>query len=80
VGGIPALLGADRGILIEPGSAEEVAHGIRRTLGDPDAARQRAGRLKRHVDEYYDADRNARALIELYREVAAPLEGQTVQV
>lgn len=72
VGGIPELLDGGRGILIEPGSAEEIAHGIRRTIEDPIAARQRAARLKRYVSEHYDVDRSARVLIELYREAAAP--------
>ena len=69
VGGIPELLGEDRGLLIEPKKPDEIVRGIRDVLANPDQARQRADRLLRHVQEHYDADKNAQTLVETYRRV-----------
>jgi teichuronic acid biosynthesis glycosyltransferase TuaC len=68
VGGIPHLLGSDRGLLFEPKSPGAAASAIRAMLEDAPAARARAERLREIVRKDYDADVNARALLALYRE------------
>ena len=71
VGGIPEFLGQDRGLLIDPGSSTEIHDAIRATLGDRNGAMLRAERLRRHVQENYDADANAVRLTHLYRAVCS---------
>jgi teichuronic acid biosynthesis glycosyltransferase TuaC len=67
VGGIPEILGCDRGILIPPGSVDALVEAIRNVLADRKAAAERAACLRRHVEELYDADRNAARLLDIYR-------------
>jgi len=76
VGGISSLLGDDRGLLIEPGSADEVLRGVQAVLDQPELARRRAARLRRYVETHYDADRNADTLKAIYRDVVCKTSGK----
>jgi teichuronic acid biosynthesis glycosyltransferase TuaC len=69
VGGIPELLSGDRGLLIEPKKPDQIIQGIRKVFANPEHAHQRAECLRRHVQTEYDADDNARKLMEMYRRV-----------
>jgi teichuronic acid biosynthesis glycosyltransferase TuaC len=67
VGGIPELLGQDRGVLLPEVSASAIASALtdfreRRADATLDAAR-----LREHVREAYDVNTNARRLLEHYR-------------
>ena len=66
VGGIPQLLGSDRGLLFSPRSPSDISNAIAAVLDDPAAARERSSRLAAYVRDEYDVDRNARSLIGLY--------------
>jgi teichuronic acid biosynthesis glycosyltransferase TuaC len=70
VGGIPQLLGSDRGLLFPPRSPTAVAGAIAAVLDDPAGARARAARLLAFVREEYDVDHNARSLVGLYEELS----------
>ncbi len=70
VGGIPDLLGDDRGRIMAEVSAGSVEAALRAfQAGRPDAAAA-AERLRRHVLEEYDVDRNAARLLAIYRSAA----------
>jgi teichuronic acid biosynthesis glycosyltransferase TuaC len=70
VGGIPELIGSDRGVLltdIAPATLEAALHQFE---GDRVGAAHAAERLYRFVHERYDVDRNAESLVAIYRDVA----------
>jgi len=69
VGGVPELIGQDRGILIPPRSAPALTDAIERVLADPVAAAARAASLRAHVRDAYDADRNAERLLGSYQDL-----------
>jgi teichuronic acid biosynthesis glycosyltransferase TuaC len=71
VGGIPELLGDDRGTILSDSSAQGVAIALRGFLADRDEAEAAARRLHQHVVEGYDVDANAAALLECYLRVTA---------
>jgi teichuronic acid biosynthesis glycosyltransferase TuaC len=71
VGGIPELLGADRGLVLPDTSPATIAAAVRAVGEDPDGARQRAERLRGHVEREYDARVNAGRLADLYAGVVA---------
>lgn len=71
VGGIPELLGPDRGWLVPPRDVAALAAALRSALHDTAAAGARAARLRDHVLARYDARRNARSLLEEYRRLIA---------
>ena len=66
VPGIAELLENGRGWLVPSRSAAALAQGIREIHGDFAVAQQRANKFRSHVKHYYDADRNAARLAELY--------------
>lgn len=76
VGGISELLAEGRGWLIPPHRPDALACAIAEALEDRDSARVRAERLRRYVWEHYDADANARSLLDVYRS----LVGEVAQV
>ena len=67
VGGIPELLGGDRGTLLPDTSAPSIAAALRAFAADRPAADLAADRLRAHVLRDYDVDTNAARLIEAYR-------------
>lgn len=70
VGGIPELLGGDRGALMRHPSAEAIAAALTAFLADRGAAEAAARRLREHVIESHDVDVNAGRLVEIYRSVS----------
>jgi teichuronic acid biosynthesis glycosyltransferase TuaC len=70
VGGIPDLLGSDRGVLLPEISPAAVAEVVRRQMDDREGAAERASRLRDHVLEHHSADANARRLLAIYEAVA----------
>jgi len=73
VGGIPGLLGEDRGTMLPEISAGAVATALSAFLERQDEANAAAGRLREHVRAYYDVDLNAARLLAHYRSVAEGL-------
>jgi len=71
VGGIPDLLGDDRGVLAECQNMASLVGAVQATLADPKASALRAERLSAYVARYYDCRRNGRGLKQLYAQVAA---------
>ncbi len=71
VGGIPGLLGRDRGSLIPDASAESIRWALVAFDADRPAAAAAADRLRTHVLAEHDVDANAVRLRELYDEVTA---------
>lgn len=71
VGGIPELLGEDRGVLLDAVTPAVIGAAISAVRADPAAATARATRLRAHVLERYDADRNAAVLSGHYAEIVA---------
>ena len=67
VGGIPELLGKDRGFLIPAGSAEALREAIESILHDRELALTRAKRLQDHVLQHYNVDANAALLLSEYQ-------------
>ena len=67
VGGIPELLGHDRGTILPDVSAGSIATSLTRFLADRDGAAAAARRLGDLVVDAYDVDRNAARLIDYYR-------------
>lgn len=82
VGGIPDLVGADRGILLPEVSPRAIADAISVVRADPASGWERAERLHRLVVEEYDAAANGRRLAEVYRAVLAErsLAGRRAQL
>lgn len=68
VGGTPALLGDDRGMLFPARDAGALADAIASIRRAPEPARRRADRLHRFVLDHYDVDANARRLAAIYQE------------
>ena len=73
VGGIPELLGEDRGAMLLEVSAEGVERALLAFAADRDSARAAADRLRAFVLDRYDVDRNADQLLDLYRSIAPDL-------
>lgn len=69
VGGIPELLGEDRGVLIQPKSAADIVQAAIELMDEPMASLEQAARLRSYVHHHYDADRNAALMVDIYREV-----------
>jgi teichuronic acid biosynthesis glycosyltransferase TuaC len=69
VGGIPELLGTDRGAILTDVSARTIATALLAFLDRRDQATAAAGRLREHVLAHYDVDRNASRLLAHYRSV-----------
>ena len=72
VGGTPDLLGAGvRGLLVSPGDATALAEAILASLGEPEAARQRAAAGRSYVLRNHSAARLIGDIDCLYRELLA---------
>lgn len=71
VGAIPEMVADGRtGLLVAPGSAESLAAAIERLLASRALRRTLGDNARRHVEERYDARRNARQLLDLLKETA----------
>jgi teichuronic acid biosynthesis glycosyltransferase TuaC len=70
VGGIPELLGHDRGTILPDVSAGSIATALTRFVADRDGAAAAAKRLGDLVVDAYDVDRNAARLVDYYRAAA----------
>ncbi|MBC9987591.1 MULTISPECIES: glycosyltransferase family 4 protein [unclassified Haloferax] len=70
VGSIPEVITDDRGILVAPGDAEELARALARLVSDP-AEAVRMGRTNRSaIEERYSWQSNADELVAMYAEAA----------
>ena len=69
VGGIPELLGDDRGAILPEVSIGAVRDALIAFPASPDRALAAADRLRVHVLRDYDVDRNAAQLLARYREI-----------
>ncbi len=67
VGGIPELLGHDRGTILPEVSAGAIATALTGFMADRDGAAVAARRLGDLVVDAYDVDRNAARLVDYYR-------------
>jgi colanic acid/amylovoran biosynthesis glycosyltransferase len=68
ISGIPELVEDGKtGLLVEPGSAEELAAAIRRLAEDPDAADRLAAAGRRAVEERFELGRNVDRQLALFR-------------
>lgn len=72
VDGIPELLGGDRGTLLPEISPAAISSALKTFRHGGDDAMEAAARLRRHVLEAYDVDRNAAVLAGCYDAVMAP--------
>ena len=70
VGGIPELLGADRGSMLADLSVASVTAALTGFMDDRAGAESAAGRLRDLVTRDYDVDTNAARLLQCYRTVA----------
>ena len=77
VGGIPELLEEDRGLMVEPGSVQELQSAIHAILDQPEAARARADRCRAHIMGAFDVDRNAGELLRVYQDLIAQKSSPT---
>ena len=68
-GGLPEVLGEDGGVLVETGSAEALAAGIRGLLHDPARARAVAAAGRKRAQARFSLDRCVGEYAELYRRV-----------
>ncbi len=66
VGGIPQLLGADRGTVLANLDVSTIRQAIRAVASHPAEAAAAARRLQAHVAAEFDVDRNALRLVDLY--------------
>jgi len=72
VGGIPQLLGGDRGTLLDDLDVTTIRRAILSVAAHPAEAASAARRLQAHVAAEFDVDRNAVRLMDLY---AAAIRG-----
>ncbi|MHB8132774.1 MAG: glycosyltransferase [Anaerolineaceae bacterium] len=71
VGGIPELLGEDRGLLISPKSINEIILGIREIKENPEKTDAKTKSMKNYIFSNYDVNMCSNKLIEIYYELIA---------
>jgi glycosyltransferase involved in cell wall biosynthesis len=71
VGGIPDLLDADSGLLVESGDAVGLRMAIIKVIQDPDSAASRARNARKKLEALYDFEAWVKRHAELYHEVTA---------
>lgn len=69
VGGVPEIVTADNGVLVEPGSGDALATAIERLIASPDLARRLGERARATIERGYLDDDYVRALSDLYTEL-----------
>lgn len=72
VGGVPELLrcGTGEGILVSPGSTDELARALMSLMGDEQMTEHMGQKAYERASEIYDYDRNIRAYEEIFLKVA----------
>jgi len=72
VGSVPEVVAdGETGLLVEPGSAAELAAAINATLEDPAAALRRAEFARRRIETYYSVDRTVSGYRRLFDDMIA---------
>jgi teichuronic acid biosynthesis glycosyltransferase TuaC len=74
VGGNAELLAEDRGLLIEERSVDSIVNAAMDSLNDYTGAMERATKLRRYIETFYDVDKNACELLTLYKKLIAGAE------
>jgi glycosyltransferase involved in cell wall biosynthesis len=69
VGGVPELVG-DTALVVPPGDPLALAEALRRLLTDPALAADLGARARERALAHFTAERNARAMIDLYTRIA----------
>jgi teichuronic acid biosynthesis glycosyltransferase TuaC len=67
VGGIPGLIGSDRGVLLDEVSSAAIGAALNEFEGGRSAANAAAERLRTFVLAKHDVDLNAERLVEIYQ-------------
>jgi len=70
VGGIPEIVADTDTVLIEPGNAAGLASALRATLGDAEAARGRAKRLRAKIESRFTVAAMTGAVLDFYAETS----------
>ena len=70
VGGIPEIVADTDTVLIEPGNAAGLASALRATLGDAEAARGRAKRLRAKIESKFTVAAMTGAVLDFYAETS----------
>jgi len=70
VGGIPEIVAGTDTRLIEPGSVDALTFALTDTLGDIDAARDRANRVRAQVEKKFTVSAMTKAVLDFYGEAA----------
>jgi len=73
VGGIPELIEGNRGTLVESKSVEALLAGLLHIWNNPEEAQNAARRLKKYVEEFYNANHNAINLLAIYQNLTKHL-------
>jgi len=72
VTGIPeAVRDGETGLLVAPGDSRALAAALERLLGDPEEGRRLAVAGRLHVEEHFDSQHNAAALLRLFARCSA---------
>jgi glycosyltransferase involved in cell wall biosynthesis len=72
VGGVPELVEDEvSGLLVRPGSAEDLAAALARVCADPRSAAQRTIAARARIERDFDLRRSAEAMRELFRRYTA---------
>lgn len=70
VGGVPQMvIGGETGILVKPGSADDLEEGLKKALGNPELCRRLGEGARRKVEEEFSIEKNMEALLEVYKRV-----------
>ena len=75
VGGIPELLGRNRGTILGETTAAAIGEALAAFAADRQGARAAADRLRTYVRHEHDADLNAARLLDEYRRIGVSLRG-----
>ena len=69
-GSVPeVVIDGETGLVVTPGSVDELARSIAAVLDDPLAASRRAELARERVETYYSVDRTTNGYLELFDEV-----------
>lgn len=74
VGGNPELLAENRGLLIDERSVDAIVNAVMDSLIEYTGVMERAKSLKSYVETFYDVDKNACELLNLYKKLIAGMD------